>query len=121
MKEYHLSGGIGRLKIELSAEYVGEGLLVRIYNEYAHIGAVAVGDYDHKEKRAFSSVITLPGHRDDEVAKKQAHRIARHTMKPVCVVAGIHLDNITVEEIIRFQAEADKLVQSFLNGLSPAR
>lgn len=120
MKEYQLSGGSGRLKVDLSAGYVGEGLLVRIYNECAHIGAVAVADYDHKEKRAFSSVITLPGHRDDEVAKKQAHLIARHTKKPVCVVAGIHLDNITREEITQFQDVVDKLVRSFLDNLSQA-
>jgi len=117
MQKYELSSGTGRLKVELRAEYQGSGLVVRIFNAAAHIGAVAVADYDSRENRAFSSVITLPGHRDDEVAKKQAHLIAKHTKKPVCVIAGLHLDDITKDEILGFQTEVDRLIQSFIKQL----
>ena len=121
MKQYKASSGSDRTSVSLSAFYQGNGLVVCIFNASgAHIGAVAVADYDFKESRAFSSVVTLPGHRDDEVAKKQAHIIARHTRKPVCVIAGIHLDDITLEEIKALQVEVDKLVQEFLRELSAA-
>jgi len=93
---------------------MGSDLVVCIYNEGAHLGAVAVAEYDFKEERACSSVITRLGHRDDEVAKKQAHIIARQTKQPVCVIAGIHLDDITQEEIVKILAEVDKMVSGFI-------
>jgi len=100
---------------------MGTNLVVCIYNDNAHLGAAAVGEYDHEEGRASSSVITLRGHRDDEVAKKQAHVIARHTQKPVCVIAGIHLDDITQDEIAKILDEVDKMVLRFLDRISPPR
>ena len=117
MSSYRVSQGRGRTKVKLLAHYVGSNLVVYIYNENAHLGAVAVGDYDHEEKRASSSVITLRGHRDDEIAKKQAHLIARHTKKPVCVIAGIHLDDITQDEIVKILGEVDKMVLRFLDRI----
>ncbi len=118
MKQYQASSGSDRTGVSLSAFYQGNGLVVCIFNANAHIGAVAVADYDHKEGRAFSSVMTLTGHRDDEVAKKQAHIIARHTKKPVCVIAGIHLDDVTLEEIKALQDEVDKMVLAFLDEIA---
>jgi hypothetical protein len=117
MKELSLSRGEGRTRIELLAHYLGSDLIVCIYNENAHLGAVAVGEYNHEEGRASSSVITRSGHRDDEIAKRQAHLIARHTQKAVCVIAGIHLDNITKKEIDEILSQADGLVMALLNEL----
>ncbi|MFC1964045.1 hypothetical protein ACFLV1_01535 [Chloroflexota bacterium] len=109
-RQISLTQGTGRTGVSLSAFYVGKGLVVVIYNENAHIGAVAVGEYDHEEKRASSSVITRRGHRDDAVAKEAAQSISRHTREPVCVIAGIHIDSITDEEINQVLANADGLL-----------
>ena len=92
---YHSERGEGRLKVYLSAWHVGQDVLVCIYNENAHIGAVAVAEYDHENKRTSTSVFTRLGHKDDAVARKTAYSISRSTRKPVCAIAGIHLDNIT--------------------------
>lgn len=105
MDKYELTEGEGRTKVSLSAYYMGNDLVVCIYNVNAHIGAVAVGEYDYKEKRASTSVITRLGHKDDSIAQRAAYSIARSTKKPVCVAAGVHLDNITKEEI-------DKLLEN---------
>jgi len=118
MRSQRASRGQGRTRVELLAHYIGSNLVVYIYNKNAHLGAVAVGEYDHDEGRASSSVITLRGHRDDEIAKKQAHIIARHTRKPVCVIAGIHLDDITQNEINEILREVDKMVSEFINRIS---
>lgn len=120
MTEYQASGGRGRTRVSLSAHYLGSSLVVCIYNENAHLGAVAVAEYDHEEKRASSSVITLRGHRDDEIAKKQAHIIARHTKQPVCVIAGVHIDDITKAEIAKILDEVDKLVLGLIGEISTA-
>jgi len=114
MDKYELTKGGGRTKVNLLAHYMGSDLIVYIYNENAHIGAVAVGEYDHKKRRASTSVITRLGHKDDSVAQKAAHSISKSTRKPVCVVAGIHLDNITDAEIDKILENTRGLVDEFI-------
>jgi hypothetical protein len=110
IRRYELTTGEGRTKVSLLAYHMGDDLIVCIYNENAHIGAVAVGEYDHKEKRASCSVITRVGHRDDAVAQEAARSISRHIKQPVCIVAGIHLDKITAAEIDSILENARRLV-----------
>jgi len=92
-------------------------LAVTIYNENAHIGAVAVGEYDHEEKRSSVSVITRRGHKDDAIAQRAAYLISKSTKKPVCVIAGVHLDNITKEEIDKFLKNAETAVEDFISSV----
>jgi len=93
------SRGEKRTRVELSAFRMGYDIVVSIHNENAHIGAVAIGEYEHNEKRASTSVITRLGHKDDVIAQQIAHLLAKHFRRAVCVVAGVHLDNITNDEI----------------------
>ena len=116
--DWHLEKGEGRTRIFLTGWRLGNDLLVCLYNQNSHLGAIAVGEYDHEEGRASSSVITLRGHRDDEIAKREAHKIARHTKGKACVIAGIHLDNITEQEIAEIVENAHELVDELLPGLS---
>ncbi|MFC1991595.1 hypothetical protein ACFLVC_02585 [Chloroflexota bacterium] len=121
MNGYELTKGKGRTKANLSAYYMGSDLVVRIFNENAHIGAVALGEYDYKEGRASCSLLTRLGHKDDIVAQKAAYLISKHTKKPVCVITGIHLDDITKEEIEQIlkntSSLVDGLISQFLYGL----
>ena len=114
MDKYELTTGEGRTKVSLSAHRMGSDPIVYLYNENAHIGAVAVGEYDHKEERASTSVITRLGHKDDVVAQKAAHSISKSTRKPVCVIAGIHLENITEIEISKILENTSSLVNEFI-------
>ena len=95
MNGYELTKGEGRAKVSLSAYHMGSDLVVSIYNQNAHVGAVALGEYDYKEGRASCSLLTRLGHKDDIVAQKAAYLISKHTKSPVCVIAGIHIHNIT--------------------------
>ncbi len=99
MNKYELSRGAGRTRVSLLACYLGNDPIIFIYNENAHIGAIALGEYDHKEQRASTSVLTRLGHKDDAIAQMAARSISKHVKKPACVICGIHLDNITDEEI----------------------
>jgi hypothetical protein len=118
MRERKISRGEGRTKLTLFAKSLGDDLVVFICNEWAHIGAVAVGEYDHKEKRASTSVITRLGHKDDVIAQKAAYLISRETKRPSCVVVGVHLDHITEEEMREFLVNADSLVENLMRRLS---
>lgn len=115
MGEGELTIGEGRTKVNLRAHYLGEDLVIFIYNENAHIGAIAVGEYDPKEKRASTSVITRLGHKDDIIAQRAAYSLSKFTQKPVCVIAGIHVDNIAEEEINQILDNSNSLVAEFIS------
>ena len=113
--KYELTKGEGRTRVNLVAGEMGDDLIVSIHNENAHIGAVAVGEYDHETGRASVSVITRLGHKDDAIAQKAAYSISKSTRRPVCVIAGIHLENITAEEIDKILENSTMAVEEFLN------
>jgi hypothetical protein len=115
--QWLLEAGEGRTKVSLAAGRMGKGILVLLDNEASHIGAVAVSEFDHKENRASISVMTLLGHKDDTVAYQAAHEICRKLRVPVCVVAGIHLDNISAEEIQGIIENAREAVRKLLKFL----
>ncbi len=117
MDKYELTKGEGRTKVTLSAYYMGNDLIVCIYNDNAHVGAVALGEYDHQEQRASVSVITRLGHKDDAVAQKAAHSISKSTKRPSCVIAGIHLNNITGQEIDEIADNARIMVEELVRDL----
>lgn len=109
-----LHEGNGRTKISFTAQPVGSDLLVRFFNEKEHIGAVALSDYHPGEKRASTSVISRFGHKDDTIAYTAAYRICRHFRQSVCAIAGIHLDNITEEEIEQIKTNCNRLIDRYI-------
>jgi hypothetical protein len=102
--------GEGRTRISMSVNRIGEDLIVCLFNEAGHIGAAAVADYSEKENRASVSVITRPGHMEDSLASDAARRLCKAVRRPVCVIAGIHLDNITKEEIAEILKNSERLI-----------
>jgi hypothetical protein len=118
MVEYELTKGKGRARVNVTVNRMGSDLVVRIYNQNAHIGAVAVGDYDHEHERASVSVITRLGHKDDALAREAAYLLSKSIRRPVCVIAGVHLDNITGEEIDKILANTKTAISEIINVCS---
>ncbi len=110
MKPLHLSEGLERTRVELTTQSIGSDLVVYLFNERGHLGAVAVADYCIEEDRASTSVITRLGHKDDRVAYSAAQKLCKRLRKPVCAIAGIHLDDITGQEILEITANCERLV-----------
>jgi basic membrane lipoprotein Med (substrate-binding protein (PBP1-ABC) superfamily) len=115
MVEYELTKGEGRARVNVTVSSMGSDLVVRIYNENAHVGAVAVGDYYYEEESASVSVITRLGHKDDALAGEAAYLLSKSTRRPVCVIAGVHLDDITRAEIDRILANSKLAVNEIIN------
>jgi hypothetical protein len=115
MVEYELTKGEGRARVNVTVSSMGSDLVVRIYNQNAHVGAVAVGDYDYEEESASVSVITRLGHKDDALAGEAAYLLSKSTRRPVCVIAGVHLDDITRAEIDRILANSKLAVNEIIN------
>ena len=117
MKKMTLSQGKGRTRVQLSTQWIGSDLIVSIYNRKGHLGAVAIADFDSKEKRASTSVLTRLGHKDDQVACNAAYRLCSRLRKPVCAIAGIHVDNIKKEEIVQITRNCEALVEKLIGRL----
>jgi hypothetical protein len=111
----------GRISITLHAVRMGNALLVGIYGgDRPHIGAVAVGvpgpAFDSGLPRtAETSVIALTGHREDQVTRDAAQRIALETGAVVSVSCGIHLDTITAAEIACVCGLVEELTGELIN------
>jgi len=117
MNNISLSRGMGSTRIQLDSSYIGNDLVICIFNEKGHIGAVAIGEFDFKNERASVSVVTRLGHKDDSIAQKAAYLITRSTRKTVCVVAGVHLDDIIQTEIIAVMENAIGVIDELVDRL----
>lgn len=105
-----LSASSGRIAVAITATPIGGDLLVAITGGRAHIGATAVGI--RTGGPATASVITTPAHREDRVAAPAAEKLAKRLDRTVVVVAGIHYDGITKEEIEATLKLCDGLVEA---------
>jgi hypothetical protein len=113
MKSVLMAEGTGRTEVTLTAQSIGNDLVVFLFNGRGHLGAVAVADYCDKENRASTSVITRLGHKDDTVAYNAAYKLCKQLKAPVCAIAGIHLDDITKDEIEQILQNCNILVEKF--------
>ncbi|MGZ4907805.1 MAG: prenylated flavin chaperone LpdD [Halobacteriota archaeon] len=104
----------GPVELELEAAAIGRDLLVLITGGESHLGAVAVGGF---AIRSYVSVITMPGHKDDCVAKEAASRIADHLKRACAVLVGIHLVDPSKEEISSVVKDALALVDRMIEAL----
>lgn len=112
----------GRIRINMKSILIGEDLCVIISGgDSPHIGCVTLSIprpslADSSVISATTSVLNLIGHKDDEAARYVSHLLSSKLNKNVVVTCGIHLDNITKEEIkitIELLKElADNLIKS---------
>ena len=113
MKALLLREGSGRTEVALSAQSIGNDLVVCLFNDQGHLGAVAVAEYSKEENLVSTSVITRPGHKDDSAAYRAAHYLCKQLKTPVCAIAGIHVDAITEDEIAQILKNCDTLLEKF--------
>ena len=85
-----------------------------------HIGAAALGvPYQRPDGRRTSgaSVLVIPPHKEDVLARQAALLLARRTERTVLVSCGIHVDNLTSREIGDFMAMAEAAVEELAGRL----
>ncbi|MBI5375762.1 MAG: hypothetical protein HZA77_10015 [Candidatus Schekmanbacteria bacterium] len=121
----NFSIGRGRAKLDFSVIILGNDISISISGgTKPHVGAVALSiprpSLKNNEKMSSTtSLLAVTGHKDDEVAKSVAEKVASSTGKTVVTIAGIHIDNASVKEIeaIRKNAElgTGRIISSFNN------
>lgn len=113
-----VSSGTYRLWAELIP--VGNDWLVTLQGgEAPHIGAVAVAQSrpsssDPQQASASASVICIGSHKEDEIARSAALRLAAAAGSVVTVTAGMHWDDLPQEDIATIVELADTLVDQLL-------
>uniref|UniRef100_A0A7C1F3U9 Prenylated flavin chaperone LpdD-like domain-containing protein n=1 Tax=Ammonifex degensii TaxID=42838 RepID=A0A7C1F3U9_9THEO len=121
VRTLRVSAGTGKFRVDVLATLTGEGVIVHILGgEKPHVGAVVLSvprpsRSEHGRLRANTTVVPLYGHRDDEIARPAAEKIATACAQPTVVVAGLHIEAATGEEVEMLVAHAaqavDELVQ----------
>ena len=74
------------------------GLIIDIIAPNDHLGGIGVGvPYKNKngKKTANSHAISIPKHRDAELASRLAQILAKQTQMNVVVILGIHIPDMT--------------------------
>lgn len=113
----------GSYDLETQIRFIGTDLLVAIWGgERPHIGAVSVAQprpslKDPEKTSATASVICLPSHKEDELAKAVSEALASSLNTPVVVTAGIHWDDITQEGIQKVIKNSEVLVDMILDRI----
>lgn len=105
---------VGKIEMTLEAKRIGDDYLLTLTGGREHVGAVGVGHFDEKSRRASSSVLTMPGHREEQLALQGAKQVSRAMRKTTVFVAGIHQDNISPEEIKDVVSAAEEMIADFI-------
>ena len=111
---FQITRKVGRAELVLDAKKLGDDYLLTLTGGKEHAGAVAVGSFDEKSQRASSSVISLPGHREEQIALQGARHVSKATRQTTVFIVGIHLDDITPEEIRDTVSVSGEMVKSFI-------
>jgi len=123
-KELNVKTNEGAYDLEAGVRLIGQDLLVAIWGgEKPHIGAVAVAQprpslKDPEITSATASVICLPGHKEDELAKAVSEILAAALNTSVVVTAGIHWDNISKDGIQKVTENSKILVDLILERIA---
>lgn len=108
---------VGRTQLLLKGESVGKDMFFVISGGREHIGAAAMGIYDKESRRASSSVISAPGHREDEIALHGARKLSAVTQSTTVFMVGIHVDSITPDEIQAIVKASEAMIEELIEIL----
>ena len=91
--------------IEITSYGIGQDVVFLVTGGAAHIGATATA-YVSEDRNVYTEVIALPGHREGELAAEFATMAAKSLNRTIVVLAGIHLEQPTKQEIEAIVAQA---------------
>jgi len=123
-KRTEISFGEGKYRVKVSAVMTAKGVVVLMFGgEEPHVGSVAIAvprsslRDPTKSSSTVVSVYTLIGHKDNEVAKPVAERLARELNDVVVVIVGIHIEDATEEEIKKLMNNSHKVIEKLLENI----
>jgi hypothetical protein len=104
---------MNKWKVFLDSYEMGEDLVLMLRGgEKYHVGAVAMA-IPYKET-ASTSIISAYGHKDGELAKPLAEKVAKNLKKTVVLVVGLHIDEASKVDIQKLINNSNKVIDDFL-------
>jgi len=93
--------------------------------EVPHIGAVAVSiprpsRRDARRRSATTSVFTLVGHKEDEMARPLAAELARTLDRTTVVIAGVHIRRAGAADLARVFENAGRAMEVIVANVRAA-
>jgi len=127
MEPIQLTRARGALVLRLTCVALGRDLSVTLSGgDRGHLGAVALSQPrpSHREGggvSATTSVLTILGHKEDELARALGAELASRLDTVVCVACGIHVDGLGPEGLAEILAMAGELKEELAQRLLAAR
>ena len=121
-----LYGEKGRLQLRLSWVWAGGDLVVVLSGgNKPHIGCVLLGVprpslRDASQVSSTISVLNCTGHKDEAACRPLLHRLVCELQQTVSLTCGIHLDDITAQELEDVKILSEQLTDSLLAQLKKA-
>jgi len=109
--------------LEARLEVVGEDLVAAIGGgERPHVGCVVLAqphptNGGHTGWSASCSVLTIPPHKEEPIARGIAVKLAASLGRVVVVTAGVHDDNIDAEGIATYLRLGEELAEKLIESL----
>lgn len=96
-----------QIKIEIRSFTMGQDVVFLVTGGTAHIGAAATA-YVADDGSVQVEIISLPGHREGELAAELAKTACGVLNRTVAVLAGIHVDQPSRQDIQEIVAETKR-------------
>ena len=117
------SVGEGIFKVIAEVKIIGDDLMISVWGgTKPHIGSISVsvprpGLQDNTTMSATSSIINLIGHKDEVVARKFSEQLAAKFNRNAIATAGVHIDDITENQINIIMQNITTLCLDVINKL----
>ena len=121
VKYYHFQAATALCSIEMLVTQTPSGIIVQLLGgDKPHVGATVISHPRPSmalEDQISCNTIVIPelGHKEDELAKPLAEKLAVALNCTVVLIAGIHVDNADQSEIKAIIQTCRQLVENFLN------
>lgn len=119
-----VGSGNGRLRVQAAAWSAGTDWVVMVQGgEAPHVGAMALACPCDGAARVsgavdcYASVVSVPGHRDDVLARDLALKLCRGLRVPIALSVGIHIDFAEQAELTQLIQNAEAAVYGLLTLL----
>jgi len=115
--------GDGIFKVIAEVKIIGGDLMISVWGgTKPHIGSISVsvprpGLKDGTRMSSTSSVINLIGHKDEVVARKFSEQLAAKFNRNAIATAGVHIDDITENQINIIMQNITDLCLDVINKL----
>jgi gallate decarboxylase subunit D len=127
-RSVRVSARAGERRVWAVATRAGADLVVALGGgARPHVGCVVVAQphaslVEPRRKRVTSSVLSIPPHREEALARPLAEALARELGAVVTVAAGVHDDDLTPEGVAIYLALGERLRDRLLArlGQSPS-